>query len=137
MQRSYENGLDESTVEIFDEALGLFHIDNGCVLDFQGSNRVTCLDVASGKNCFTACIRISGGQRAWIENILVIFQKPNGKYPISGVSNNIDRVTYCSSPKIWMSAQMFVNYFSDSDVIQPLENNRTRTTWIDPCRIHN
>ena len=32
---------------------------------------------------------------------------------------------------------MFVNYFSDLSIIQPLNNNRTRTIWIDSCRIHN
>ena len=32
---------------------------------------------------------------------------------------------------------MFVNYFSDPDIIQPPEHNRTRTIWIDSCRIHN
>ena len=36
-----------------------------------------------------------------------------------------------------MSAQMFVNYFSDSKIIQTLDNSRTRIIWIDSCRIHN
>ena len=35
-----------------------------------------------------------------------------------------------------MTAQMFVNYFSDPNIIKPLENNRNRTIWIDSCRIH-
>ena len=123
-------------MENFDETHLVVDMDNGRVLDFQGSNRVTYLDVASGRDCFTVCMRISGGQNARIEKPLVIFQNPNDNYPISGVPDNVDGITYRSSPKGWMTAQMFVNYFSDPNIIQPLNNNRVRTIWIDSGRIH-
>ncbi len=82
-------------------------------------------------------MRISAGEHGKIEKQLVIFQNPNGNYPIAGIPENIEGITYRSSPKGWMTSQMFINYFSDSNNIQPLGNNRTRTLWIDSCRIHN
>ena len=136
LKRSYDNSLDESTVENFDETHIVVYMDNGRVLYFQGSNRVTYLDVANGRDCFTVCMGISGGQNARIEKPLLIFQNPNGNYPISGIQDNVDGITYRSSPKGWMTAQMFVNYFSDPNIIQPLDNNSIRTIWIDSCRIH-
>ena len=105
-------------------------------MDFQDSNRVTCLDVTSGRDCFTVCMSISGGQNSRIENPLVIFQNSNGNYPTADIPDDIDGVTYRSSRKGWMTAQMFANYFSDPSIIQPLANNWTRTLWIDSCRIH-
>ena len=59
---SYENVLDESTIENFDEAHVAVDMDNGRVLDFQGSKRVTYLDVASGRDYFRVCMRISGSE---------------------------------------------------------------------------
>ena len=112
-------------------------MDNGRVLEFQGSNRVAYLDVASGRDCFTVCMRISGSQSARIEKPLVIFQNSIGNCPISGIPDNVDGVTYRSSLKGWMIAEMFVNYFSDPSIIQPVDNNRARTIWIDSCRVHN
>ena len=36
-----------------------------------------------------------------------------------------------------MTAETFVNNFTDPNIIQPLDNNRTRTIWIDSCRVHD
>ena len=123
-------------MESFDETHIVVDMDNGRILDFQDSNRVTYLDVASGRDCFTVCMRISGGQNVRIEKPLVILQNPNRNYLISGILDNVDGITYRSSPKGWMTAQMFVNYFTDPNIIQPLENNRVLTIWIYSCRIH-
>ena len=72
-------------------------VGNGRVLDFQGSNRVTYLNIPSVGDCLTACMGISGGQNARIERPLVMFQNPNGNYPISVIPDNIDGKTCPSS----------------------------------------
>ena len=105
-------------MENFDETHIVVDMDNGRVKDFQGSNRVSYLDVVSGRDCFIARMRISSGQNARIEKPLVTFQNPNGNYPISGIPDNVEEITYRSSPKGWMTAQMFVTIF------------RTRTLFI-------
>ena len=112
-------------------------MDNDCLVDFQDSHRVTYLDVASGRDSFIVCMRISDGQSARIEKPPVIFQNPNGNYPISGIFDSIDVITHCSSPKGWMTAQIFMNYFSDPRIIQRPDNSKTRNIWIDSRRIHN
>ena len=111
-------------------------MDDGRVLDFRGSNRVTYLGVASGRDCLTIFIRISGGQNARIEKPLVIFQNPNRNCPTFGIPDNVDGITCRSSPKGWMTNRMFVNYFSDPNTIQSLDNNSIRTIWVHSCHIH-
>ena len=85
LNRSYDNSLDESTIEKFDETHVVLDMDNGRVLDFQGYNRVKYLDVASGRDYFTVYVRVSGGQSSRIEKNLFIFQISNGNHPISGI----------------------------------------------------
>ena len=59
-----------------------------------------------------------------------------GNYPISGIPDNIDAVTYRLSPKGVMTAQTSVNYFSEPNIIQSLDNKRICLIWMDSCCIH-
>ena len=117
LKRSYENGSDGSTIEYFDETHVVVDMNKGRLLDFHGSKRVTYLNVAIGRDCFTVYMRISSDQIAWIEKLVVIFQNPNGNYLISGIPDNIEGVTYRSSPKAWMTAAMIVNCFPTQKLI--------------------
>ncbi len=56
LKQAYDNGLDESTVQKFDETHLVMDMDDGCVLDFQGTKRATYSDVASVRDFFTACM---------------------------------------------------------------------------------
>ena len=137
IKREFDEGLEESVVENFDETHMVIDMDNGHVLDFQFSKHVTCADLASARYCFTVCMRLSGGPQGKIEKPLVIFQNPSSKYPIAGIPDNIQGITYRSSPKGWMSSQLFHEYFSNEQVIAPLDGGRARKLWIDSCRVHN
>ena len=99
-------------LKFFYETLVVINKDNGRQLDFQGSNRLTYLDVASGRACLTVCMRILGGQSARIKRTLVIFQNPNGNYSISVIPDTTDVIIYRSSPNGCMTAQKFVSYLS-------------------------
>lgn len=94
------------------------------------------MDFASGWGCSTVCMRIPRSQNARAEKLLVIFLNPNENYLISGIPDNIDEITYCTSRKGRVTAHMFVHYFSDSNITQPLSNNMIRTIWIDSYRIN-
>lgn len=137
LKRMYDDGLDPSTVENYDETHMMIDMDNGCVLDFQGEKNVTYAEVSSGRDCFTVCFRISGRNGGRIEKPVVIFQNPNSNYPINGIADDIEGVTYRSSPTGWMSQQLFANYFGSPGIIEPLSGNRTRRLWIDSVRVHN
>ncbi len=80
LKEAYDNGLDESTVENVDETHLVVDMDDGRVLDCQGIKRVAHSGVASGRDRFTICMRISAGEHGKIEKSLVIFQNPNGIY---------------------------------------------------------
>ena len=111
-------------------------MDNDSVLDFQSSKRVTYLDVASRRDCFIVYMRILKWWGCTFEKTFAIFQNSNGNYSISGIPDNIDGMTYRSYPKGRMTSRMFVNYFSDPNNIQPPDNNKTQTVWIDSFRAH-
>ncbi len=68
IKRKYDEGLNETTVEIFDETHIVIAMDNRRVLDFQGSKYVTYADVTSGLDCFTVCMKISGGPQGKFES---------------------------------------------------------------------
>lgn len=137
IKRMYEDGLDPSSVENYDETHMVLDLDNGQVLDFQGKKQVSYADVSSGRDCFTVCFRISAANGGKIEKPVIIFQNPNSSYPIAGIPDNIDGVTYRSSPKGWMSQDLFANYFADPRIISHLPFDSVRKLWIDSCRVHN
>ncbi len=110
---------------------------NGRILDFQGAKRVSHADVAGAPDCLTVCMRISGGEHGKSENPLVIFRNPYRHYPIAGIPDDIECVSYKSSPKGWMSSRMFSDYFFNQNVLIPLSGGRMRKSWIHSCRIHN
>ena len=57
LKQAFDNGLDESTVQNFDETHLVIGMDDGRVLDFQGIKRVSYSDVASGRDCLLfACV---------------------------------------------------------------------------------
>jgi len=137
IKRDYDNGLQEKNVENLDETHLVVDMDNGRVLDFQGSKRVTYAEVSSACQGFTAVIRISGDNGGKIETPMVIFQNADSSYPISTTPDNLDRVCYRSSPKGWMNKSLFVEYFKETRTIKELPEGRTRKLYIDSCGVHN
>jgi len=99
IKRAYDNGLDESTVENSDETHMIIDMDNGRVLDFNGKKRVTYAEVSGGRDNFTVCMRISGGVNGKIEKPFVIFQNRTSNYPMMNVPDDVEGVTYRTSPK--------------------------------------
>ena len=137
MKRAYEAGLDESTVENYDETYLLVDSDNGKVLDFQGKERVTYSEVSSGRDGFTVCMRITGGIASRIETPLIIFPNQSANYPILGLPDNIEGVCYRTSRKGWLTQALFPEYFKETRVIESLSGGRQRTLYMDSVRVHN
>lgn len=94
-------------------------------------------DVSCGKDCFTVAMCISGGDGRRIEKPMFIFQNRSCNYPISGVPDDIDCVTYRASKKGWMTQNLVSQYLAQSDVVAPLSGGRTLNLWIDSHRIMN
>ncbi len=92
MKWMYEEGLDPSTVENYDETHMFIDMENGRVLESA--------NLAIERDCFTVCFRISNENGGRIEAPLVVFQNPNSSYPIAGLHGNIHGIKYRSSPKV-------------------------------------
>lgn len=61
MRDAYSNGLDQRDVENYYVTHFIYDMENGRVLDFKGTKRVTYSDMSSGRDKFTVCVRVSGG----------------------------------------------------------------------------
>lgn len=136
IKRDYDNGMQEEDVENLDETHMVFDMDNGRVLDYSGSKRITYAEISSAGQGFTVVVRITGANGGRIETPMVIFQNALRSYPIAGCPDNIDGVCYRSSPKGWMDKDLFGEYFTESRTITALPNERIRKLYIDNCRVH-
>ena len=137
IKRDYDNDMQEKDVENLHEIHLVVDMDNGKVLDFQGSKRVTYAEISSAGQGFTAVIRISGDNGDKIETPMVIFQNADRLYPISTKPDNLDRVCYRSSPKWWMNQNLFVEYFKETRTIKELPEGHTRKLYIDSYAVRN
>lgn len=137
LKREYENGLDQSTVENYDETHLVIDMETGRVLDFEGARRPTYLEVSSGGQGFTVAFRLSGGLNAKIEPAFVVFKNGRRNYPIGGVPDDVQGVAYRSNPTGWVDGSMFIRYFTIERIICSLSGGRTRRLYVDSCRSHN
>lgn len=110
----YEDGLDPMTVENFDATHMVIDMDNGRVSEFQAKRHVSYAEVVSCRNCFTVCFRIPNLDGGKIEKPIVILKNPNSNYPIAGIPDDLEGITYRSSTKGWMYQQLFAEYFGNS-----------------------
>ena len=66
----------------------------------------------------------------------MVFQNDDRRYPISGVPDDIDGVSYRSSPEGWMERTLFPDYLIEKKVMKPLRHGRRRILFIDNCGGH-
>jgi len=137
LKRDYDDGvLDERDVENFDETHMVLDMGGEYTLSSVNTKRVNYAALSNGRQSFTICLRISGGPQAKIEPPLVLFPNKDSNYPIQGVPDDIDGVTYRTNPKAYMNQALFAEYFANPELIEPLPFPRVRKIWIDNPRVH-
>ena len=99
-KRSYDNGLHESTIENFNKMHVVFDMEKVVCWIYKDLVEVHIWMLRVVGDCFTVCMRISGGQSVRIKKVLVIFQNLNGNYLISGMPDNIEGTCRCSLKKL-------------------------------------
>ena len=57
-KREFDEGPDEAKVKIFDEIHIAIDMDNGRLMNFQGSKHVAYAGLAIARDCFTVCMRM-------------------------------------------------------------------------------
>lgn len=128
--------VDENDLGNADETHFIFDVDNGKTLGFSGCNDVKYADVVSGGEGFTMMVRISGGRDARIEPPFLVFTNKDRNYPIRGVPDNVEGVSYRTGPKGWMDTLIMPLWMNERRIIQPLPNNRQRVLFVDNCNGH-
>ena len=137
LQRRFVSGeSDEKLMENLDETHFVVNLDNGCTLGFRGDSTVKYAKVVSGGESMTMVVRISGGQRATIEALMLIFSNENRSYPIWGLIDDIPKVSYRTGPKGWMDQTIFPEYFLEPRAYQADLHHRQKIIWLDNCSGH-
>ncbi|OWY93114.1 hypothetical protein PHMEG_00037609, partial [Phytophthora megakarya] len=137
LQREFASGeLDENCVENIDETHFVIDFDNGRTLGFIGETQIRYADVVSGGEGMTMVVRISGGQNARVLPPMMIFTNSAGNYPIRGVPDNVDGVSYRTGPKGWMSKKKFREYLTEPRAMRKDWKGRKKHIFLDNCSGH-
>ncbi|KAJ0397798.1 hypothetical protein ATCC90586_001667 [Pythium insidiosum] len=108
----------EDMVSNMDETHMLFDMDNKRYLGFRGQESMTYLDVVGGGKGMTLIVKLRGGSNPRIEPAMLVFQNANCSYPIAGVKDDVEGITYRSGPKGWMDKRVFKEWI-ESDMCNP------------------
>lgn len=74
-------------------------MDNGRKLGFSGEEDIKYADAVSGGEGMTMLVRLSDGRNVKIKQPFMVLKNSNCSYPISGVADDVPRVSYPSGPK--------------------------------------
>ena len=138
LERDFHDGnLVEDMVENMDETHFVFNMDDHTTLGFIGQAKVNYADVVSGGEGMTMVLRISGGVNSKIEAPFIIFTNKKRSYPIQGIPDDVEGVSYRTGPKGWMDQKLFVDWLSEPRAIDKDPAGRTRVIFMDNCSAHN
>ena len=122
MKRRFDTGMDQNMVENMDETHFLFDLHNCETLGFLGCTTVNFADVLSVGEGMTLVLRIYGVENAKVEALFMIFKNRNFSYPINGVADNIEGVSYRTGPRGWMDRRVFKEWMKESRSIQKIHS---------------
>ncbi|ORY50527.1 hypothetical protein BCR33DRAFT_846982 [Rhizoclosmatium globosum] len=145
LKRDFENGtLDEDLVRNADEAHFIVNMDNHKTLGFIGDEEVKYSDVTSGGEGMTMVVWMGGGKEALLGDPMMIFQNAQSSFPIRGVPNDVEGVSYRTGPKGWIDRSVFPLFISDPKSFVRHRNGkladpqgRKVTLFVDNCGGHN
>lgn len=132
-----EGLLDENNVENADETHFVINVDNGRTLGFSGEEDVKYADVVSGGEGMTMLVRLTGGRNGCVAAPFLVFQNKDRRYPIRGVADDIEGVSYRTGPKGWMDTVVMPQWLREPRAIRKLQNDRKRVLFVDNCSGHN
>ncbi|KAJ0401149.1 hypothetical protein P43SY_004356 [Pythium insidiosum] len=125
----------EDMVSNMDETHMLFDMDNKRCLGFRGQESMTYLDVVGGGEGMTLIVKLRGGSNPRIEPAMLVFQNANCSYPIAGVKDDVEGITYRSGPKGWMDKRVFKEWI-ESDMCNPVGSGDAEWIFMDNAGGH-
>lgn len=138
LKQRFETGeLNENDVANMDESHFIFDMDDRRTLAVRGSTSVNYVDVVSGTEGMSMVLLLSGGPNAKLYAPFMIFKNALGSYPITGVPDDVEGVSYRTNPTAWMNREMFSKWLQEPRAIAALPDGRTRHLFMDNCPGHN
>ena len=138
VKRQFDNGeLDEDLIENMDETHFVINMDNGKTLAMKGAENVKYADVVSGGEGMTMIVRITGGVNAKVYPSMMIFKNKDRNYPIRGLIDDVEGVSYRTGPKGWMDKRVFVQWLDERRANPRDRYGRTKVIFMDNCGGHN
>ncbi len=119
-----------------DETHFFFDQDNSKALGFLGESTVNYAEVRNGSENFTLVTLVRGAAHAYIESIVAIFKNENANYPILGIADDLEYVSYRTGRKVWMDQRVFYEMFGEERLILREDQERNKLVFLDNVRSH-
>lgn len=138
LARASQNGSPEdNNVENANETPLTINMDTGRTLGFSVESVVQYADLVSCGEGMKMVVRISAGRDSRIEKPLMIFANQAWNYPIQGVRDNKEGVSYRAGLKGWIDTQQMLEWLQERKLISELPHYRRRILYLDNCSGHN
>ena len=132
----FEEGQDEQLVFNLDETHFIIDHDNGRALGFLGESTVNYAEVSNGTEGFTVVPLVRGGVNACIESVFVVFKNQNANYPIMGVPDDLENISYRTGKKGWMDRRVFREMIEEPRFISEDDLGRPQIVFLDNVNSH-
>lgn len=117
----------------FDETNCKFSMETNKTLAPRGAKQVQTMEVSGASHGFSIVIILKGGKDARIDKVFVIFQNDDCNYPIRGVPDNVDGITYFTAQKGFMTGTVMRDFLLSPRV---WGDGGKRTLWCDNFSAH-
>lgn len=131
------NIMEEKDVKNTDETHFKISLDNGHTQGFKGDDEVKYVDIVSGCDGMTMVVCISGGRDVCILLPFIMFKNKHRNYPMRGLPDDLEGVSYRTGPKGWMDTTVMPEWLKEEQVFQKLPHDRTRILYVENCSGHN
>lgn len=118
MKRLYERGaVAEESVHVLAPLHFVLNTTTGKSLGFGEQPHLEFTEMMQGARPMTMLLTITGGKDAKVLKPFVVFQDPQRKYPLQGVPDDNQEVTYRTSPSGWVDPQVLASFFEGNTVL--------------------
>lgn len=132
LNKCFDNGtFKNELIENVDETNCLINMDEGLTLEKRGEKVIKYMDVVSGKEGITLLVRVIGGVNGCIGAPMLLFKNQDRNYPIRNLPDNIEGVSYRTSPNGWTDRISFPEFFSEKRTFQPDPQGRQKYVFVD------
>lgn len=94
------------------------------------------MDVVFGGEVAAVVVRLSRSWTSQIENAFLLLKYKDRNYPIRGVPDTIEEMSYCTVPKGWIDSTVMLLCFKEGRVFRSFPSNRRQVLYVGNCSGH-